>query len=72
MPSWSCVPTRTVGQLKVEALRRLSRAHEIAYLLDDDPRVCDAVREAGFIAVEASWMDRPPALADAQESSGRS
>ena len=63
---------RPARVLKVQALRRLARVHEIAYLLDDDPQVCEAVREAGFRVVEATWMQRPAALADAQESSGRS
>lgn len=63
---------RPARVIKVEALRQLALVREIAYLLDDDPQVCDAARKAGFCAIEATWVDRPSALADAQEASGRS
>lgn len=57
--------------LKVEALRRLARDLDIAYLLDDDPEVALAAREAGFCVHVANWVDRPGPLSEAQERSGR-
>jgi hypothetical protein len=40
-------------------------------LVDDDPRVLDAARTAGFDVLPATWMGEHPALRDAQEHEGR-
>ena len=66
--------------LKVEALRRLARTFEIAYLLDDDPEVLAAAASAGFAVRAAEWLPRGGAsrdsggdpLREAQETLGRS
>ena len=66
--------------LKVEALRRLARTFEIAYLLDDDPEVIAAAASAGFAVRAADWLPRSVTSGDAggdplrhaQESLGRS
>ena len=60
---------------KVEVLRRLSRSKPVACMVDDDARVVQTVREAGFVIQLASWMHESPAehstLFDAQELQGR-
>jgi hypothetical protein len=56
---------------KVELLRQLAAARPVAVLVDDDPQVCSAAREAGFAVLEATWMTRPTSLAEAQEQDGR-
>ena len=55
---------------KVDAVRRLARAREIAVLVDDDPLVCEVVREAGFDVLPATWMGAQPELLEAQEVDG--
>jgi hypothetical protein len=56
---------------KVELLRRLTASRPVAVLVDDDPQVCAAAREASFTVLEATWMTRPISLAEAQEQDGR-
>jgi hypothetical protein len=56
---------------KVELLRQLAASRPVAVLVDDDPQVCAAAREAGFAVLEATWMTRPVGLAEAQEQDGR-
>lgn len=60
---------------KVETLRRLQGERPVATMVDDDERVVDAVRAAGFTIVHAEWMHENPAqqqtLFDAQENEGR-
>jgi FMN phosphatase YigB (HAD superfamily) len=56
---------------KVELLRQLQVARPVALLVDDDPEVCTAAREAGFAVLQATWMTRPASLAEAQEREGR-
>lgn len=66
--------------IKVEALRRLSRTCEVAYLLDDDPEVTGAAASAGFSVRVADWLPRVDGsaevggdpLREAQETLGRS
>jgi hypothetical protein len=55
---------------KVEALRRLAAEQQVAVLVDDDPLVCDAAREAGFDVLPATWMGEQPELLEAQELDG--
>ena len=74
------IDRRPARILKVEALRRLSRTCEIAYLLDDDPEVIAAAASAGFAVRAADWLPRSVTSGDAggdplshaQESLGRS
>jgi hypothetical protein len=55
---------------KVGILRRLARERPVAVLVDDDPAVCRAAREAGFTVMEATWSRQEPTLFDAQERFG--
>jgi hypothetical protein len=55
---------------KVDALRKLATSREIAVLVDDDPLVCEAARDAGFDVLPATWMEEDPALLEAQEKDG--
>jgi hypothetical protein len=58
--------------VKTQALRKLRETKEIALVVDDDTRVVDAVRAAGFNASVAGWMPRDgDILSDAQEREGR-
>jgi len=56
---------------KVEALRSLAADRTVVVLVDDDPRVLDAAREAGFDVLPATWMGEHPELREAQEREGR-
>jgi hypothetical protein len=60
-------PSRTY---KVEALRRVAETRTVVVLVDDDPRVLDAAREAGFDVLPATWMGEHAALHEAQEQDG--
>lgn len=62
---------RPARLVKVQLLRRLARRGTVAALVDDDPQVVRAVREAGFPVHHADWMTRPAALDAAQERDGR-
>ena len=62
---------RPARVFKVECLRRLSRRARVAFMLDDDADVVEAVRAAGFPALHAQWLGQDVALHDAQESEGR-
>lgn len=55
---------------KVEALRSLAREQPVAVLVDDDPLVCAAARDAGFDVLPATWMGEQPELIEAQEVDG--
>ncbi|HZJ05659.1 MAG TPA: hypothetical protein VFD59_09340 [Nocardioidaceae bacterium] len=57
--------------MKVEALDRLSERAEVTVLVDDDPLVCAAAREAGYDVLPADWMPEQPTLFEAQEVDGR-
>jgi hypothetical protein len=56
---------------KVEALRTIAESSTVVVLVDDDPRVLDAAREAGFDVLPATWMGEHSALREAQEQDGR-
>ena len=62
---------RPARVLKVEQLARLAESRTVVVLVDDDPRVLDAAREAGFDVLPATWMGVHPALRRAQEGDGR-
>lgn len=56
---------------KVEQLQQLSATSTVVVLVDDDPRVLAAAREAGFDVLPATWMGEHSALREAQERDGR-
>ena len=58
---------------KVEELGRLSQRAPVSVLVDDDPLVGQAARDAGYDVLPATWMDEvpEPALFEAQEVEGR-
>jgi hypothetical protein len=56
---------------KVDALRLLAAHRTVVVLVDDDPRVLDAARTAGFDVLPATWMGEHTALREAQEADGR-
>jgi hypothetical protein len=56
---------------KVETLNRLSERAPVAVLVDDDPLVCTAAREAGYDVLPADWMGEQPGLIEAQEVEGQ-
>lgn len=62
---------RPAAALKVAVLRELATGHRVAVLVDDDPTVCDAARDAGFDVLPATWMPRSESLDRAQEPEGR-
>lgn len=62
---------RPARLFKVAALRRLSCRVNVAYLMDDDPEVADAVTAAGVPVRLADWLARTSPLEQAQESLGR-
>ena len=56
---------------KPALLRRLaSDDRQVAVVVDDDPRVCAALRRAGWPVLEAQWMTRLETLEHAQEDLG--
>jgi hypothetical protein len=61
-------PSRT---WKVEVLEDLARTRTVVVLVDDDPRVLDSARQAGFDVLPATWMGEHSALREAQERDGR-
>ena len=62
---------RPARLVKVQQLRRLARRAPVAVLVDDDPDVLDAARDAGFDVLPATWMGEAPTLHEAQETDGR-
>ena len=62
---------RPSSHFKVQALRRLARDRTVVVLVDDDPRVLDEARQAGFDVLPATWMGEHSALREAQEREGR-
>ena len=66
---------RPARLFKVDALRRLASRADVAYLVDDDPEVAEAVSAAGVPVRLADWMARTGpldvALEQAQETLGR-
>ena len=61
---------RPARLLKVERLRQLAAERSVAVLVDDDPMVLDAAREAGFDVLPADWMPQDDTLRQAQEVQG--
>jgi hypothetical protein len=61
---------RPARLVKVEALDRLSADRRIAVLVDDDPLVLDAARNAGYDVLPADWMPPADTLRRAQEVEG--
>ena len=62
---------RPASVWKVERLEELAETRTVAVLVDDDPRVLDAARRAGFDVLPATWMGEHSALREAQERDGR-
>jgi phosphoglycolate phosphatase-like HAD superfamily hydrolase len=66
---------RPAAQVKPELLRRLAAGREVAVVVDDDDRVVEAMRRAGYPVLHADWearaADEDAALARAQEEQGR-
>jgi phosphoglycolate phosphatase-like HAD superfamily hydrolase len=62
---------RPARVLKPELVAAVSRAGSVALVVDDDPQVCQALRESGYPVEQATWMPPPPALTQAQEREGR-
>jgi hypothetical protein len=56
---------------KVEELQRLAETSTVVVLVDDDPRVLEEARLAGFDVLPATWMGEHSALREAQERDGR-
>jgi hypothetical protein len=56
---------------KLEILRRLSQRAPVTVVVDDDPLVCEAVRDAGYDVLPATWMGEEPGLLEAQEVEGQ-
>jgi hypothetical protein len=65
---------RPARLLKVEVLHRLTVEQPVAVLVDDDPQVLAAARDAGYDVLPAEWMHEAPAdhaaLLQAQEVEG--
>lgn len=49
---------------KLGAIRRLAGTRTVAVVVDDDPDVCEAVRQAGFTVFEATWAHTEPDSTD--------
>jgi hypothetical protein len=66
---------RPAAVVKLERLEELARERSIGVVVDDDPRVLEAARRAGYPVFSADWeartADSTSALRDAQESEGR-
>ncbi|MGA8210458.1 MAG: hypothetical protein WB441_09835 [Nocardioidaceae bacterium] len=56
---------------KIQVLERLAEERTVAVLVDDDPRVTEAARLAGFDVLPATWMGDQPDLSTVQERDGR-
>ena len=61
---------RPARRLKVERLREIAAERTVAVLVDDDPLVLEAAREAGFDVLPADWMPEDDTLRQAQEVQG--
>ena len=61
---------RPARLVKVGTLDRLSQQRPIAVLVDDDPEVLDAARNAGYDVLPADWMPADETLRQAQEVEG--
>jgi len=63
---------RPARQLKPLLLAEVTRAGEVALVVDDDVAVCTALRAAGYNVLHAQWAQESAVLRDAQERQGRS
>lgn len=61
---------RPARLVKVEALHRIAQTRPVRVLVDDDPLVLEAAREAGYDVLPADWMPRDETLQQAQEVDG--
>lgn len=66
---------RPAARVKVQLLRRLAAGRTVAVVVDDDPLVVAALREAGYAVRHAEWERRAEAeqltLLEIQEAEGR-
>ena len=62
---------RPARDFKLAELRKLAARDQIVVFVDDDPMVVEAAAGAGFTASLADWLPRGRALAEAQETDGR-
>jgi hypothetical protein len=62
---------RPARRYKLDALATLAESRTVALLVDDDPRVLEDARQAGYDVLPATWMGEHRALHDAQEQEGR-
>ncbi len=76
-PLWMRPPGdyRPARVMKLEALRSLGADQEVEVVIDDDEAVVDALRDAGFAVLLATWAvqsrSHSRALRRAQEEQGR-
>ncbi len=76
-PLWMRPPGdyRPARVMKLEALRDLGAAQEVEVVIDDDEAVVDALRDAGFAVLHATWAvqsrSQRRTLRRAQEEQGR-
>ena len=66
---------RPAAVVKPELLRTIAQGREVAVVVDDDERVVEAMRRAGYQVLHADWEKRAAeeeaALEQAQEEQGR-
>jgi phosphoglycolate phosphatase-like HAD superfamily hydrolase len=66
---------RPAAVVKPDLLRTIGHGREVAVVVDDDDRVVEAMRRAGYQVLHADWEKRAAeedaALARAQEEQGR-
>ncbi|WHT21891.1 hypothetical protein N8J89_12760 [Crossiella sp. CA-258035] len=53
---------RPARLVKLERIRQLAADHEIAVVVDDDPRVVEHLRRAGLPMHQATWLPWQPVL----------
>lgn len=63
---------RPAADVKRELVARLGKGRRVGVVVDDDPLVVAALRQAGFPVFAADWAVRTEALHRAQEVEGRS
>ena len=49
----------------------VAEGRHVGVVVDDDPKVCDAIEREGWSVLRADWMSRPDTLEEAQEDAGR-
>lgn len=62
---------RPAALFKLTEVHRLAASRTIAAMLDDDPRVVEVIRAAGFPVMLADWVPHERILLEAQEQHGR-